>query len=131
MKLKRAHIKSLEKVGGDVRGSVFKLSLDSKDFLLLEMRKGSFRGGHYHDRKTVHIVLSGQIRFEFYDLSTRKKTEEYLESMQVVDIPPGIAHLLEALDESLFMEPLDEDRVTVVYEEQRKRVKEYLESSKH
>ena len=131
MRWKQAHIKSLEKVGGDARGSVFKLSVDSQDFLLLEMRKGSFRGGHYHDRKTVHIVLAGTIRFELCDLSTGKQSEEYLESMQVVEIPPSIAHLLEAVDESVFMEPLDEDRVTIVYEKQRKRVKEYLESSKH
>ena len=120
---------SLEKTGVDSRGSTFKAVIAGKEYLFLEMRKGALRGGHYHDRETLHLVLSGRIKFEIADPFTAEQTEIVARPMEAVLVTAGKAHLLEALEDSMFMESLDKEKSTVDFEPQRARVKKYLEGS--
>mgnify|MGYP002819738355 CR=1 FL=1 len=92
------------------------------------MHSGAFRGGHYHDQETVHLVLQGKIRFELVDPSTMERSEVMTNPMDIVRIPKGIAHLLEAIEESMFMEQWDKEKMSVDYESQRLLVKKFLES---
>ncbi len=120
---------SLERTGTDRRGSTFKAAIEGKEYLFHEMRKGALRGGHSHDRESIHLVLSGCIKFEIVDPKTLEQTEMIVKPMEAVQIPAGKAHLLEALEDSLFMEALDKEKSTVDFEPQRARVKKFLEGS--
>ena len=113
----------------DPRGSTFKLSLgEGGDFLFLNMVKGSFRGGHYHPFESFHLVLKGRIWFEFVEVSTGRRSEVVVEAMEIVYIPAGVAHLLKALEDSMFMEPAG--GLTENYPPQRRFVEEFMESAK-
>lgn len=129
MNLKFFEKSSLEKTGVDRRGSTFKAVIASKEYLFLEMRKGALRGGHYHDRETLHLVLSGRIKFEIADPLTADQSEIVANPMEVVLVTAGKAHLLEALEDSMFMEPLDKEKSTVDFEPQRARIETYLKGS--
>jgi quercetin dioxygenase-like cupin family protein len=120
---------SLEKTGADRRGSTFKAAIAGKEYLFLEMRKGALRGGHYHDRETLHLVLLGRIKFEIADPLTAEQSEIVAKPMEIVVVKAGKAHLLEALEDSMFMEPLDKEKSTVDFEPQRARVKKFLDDS--
>jgi dTDP-4-dehydrorhamnose 3,5-epimerase-like enzyme len=112
---------------GDPRGSTFRLPLDRADYLFLNMVEGSFRGGHYHPRENFHLVLKGRIWFEFVDISTGERGETVAEPMDIVNIPADVAHLLKALENSMFMEP--SERLTEEYAPQRKFVKQFLKTN--
>jgi quercetin dioxygenase-like cupin family protein len=120
---------SLERTGTDRRGSTFKAVIAGKEYRFLEMRKGALRGGHYHDRETLHIVLWGRIKFEIADPLTSEQIKIEVKPMEAVKIPAGKAHLLEAVEDSLFMEPLDTEKSTVDFKPQRERLKRFLEGS--
>jgi quercetin dioxygenase-like cupin family protein len=120
---------SLEKTAVDSRGSTFKAVIAGKEYLFLEMRKGALRGGHYHDRETLHLVLSGRIKFEIADPLTAEQSEIVAKPMETVLVTAGKAHLLEALEDAMFMEPLDKEKSTMDFEPQKARVKKYLERS--
>jgi|TARA_B100001971_G_scaffold187510_1_gene188258 dTDP-4-dehydrorhamnose 3,5-epimerase-like enzyme len=92
------------------------------------MNSGALRGGHYHDKESVHLVLQGKIRFKLVDPSTIEKIEVMAKPMDIIRIPKGIAHLLEAIEESMFVEPWDKDKISFDYEPQRSLVKKILES---
>ncbi len=112
----------------DPRGPTFKLSLDEGgDYLFLNMVKDSFRGGHYHPFESFHLVLKGRIWFEFVEVSSGRRSETVVEAMEIVYIPGGVAHLLKALDDSMFMEPLG--GLTEEYPPQRAFVKKFLKSN--
>ena len=113
----------------DPRGSTFKLSLDEGvDYLFLNMVEGSFRGGHYHPFESFHLVLKGRIWFEFVEVSSGRRSETVVEAMEVVYIPAGVAHLLKALEASMFMEPAG--GLTEEYPPQRRLVKEFLKAAR-
>tara|TARA_B100001971_G_C18162945_1_gene522490 strand:- start:647 stop:1075 length:429 start_codon:yes stop_codon:yes gene_type:complete len=112
----------------DPRGSTFKIKVDKQEILFLHMHKGAFRGGHYHNRKTTHIVIYGNIIFEFVDPITMERNILETKPMDVIQIPKGIAHLLKANDESLFLEPINDKILTWDYAPQRNKVLKFLKN---
>lgn len=112
----------------DPRGSTFKLSLDEGgDYLFLNMVESSFRGGHYHPFESSHLVLKGRIWFEFVEVSSGRRSETVVEPMEIVYIHAGVAHLLNALEDSMFMEPAG--GLTEEFPPQRRFVKEFLKAT--
>lgn len=111
---------------GDPRGSTFRMALDGRDYLFLNVAKGSFRGGHYHPRETFHLVLKGRLWFEFVDTLSDRKAETIAEPMDVVHIPAGVAHLIKALEDSMFMEPFES--LIEAFPPQRSIVDKFLRS---
>lgn len=119
-------VSSLQRVDdSDPRGRAFKIRLSGGVYPILEMVKGSLRGGHYHTRETFHIVLNGRIRFLLVNTIGKEQAEIVGSPIDIVHIPAGVAHLLEALEDSLFMESPNKGG-TVDFEPQRKRVREQL-----
>lgn len=116
----------LQETSKDRRGSIFRASLPSREYSLVQMRVGSLRGGHYHSRETFHLVVQGRIRFELVDPFTRKKRQVTAGPMDFVRVRAGVAHLLEALEESLFLESYGRHGTTVDFEPQRARVLRFL-----
>lgn len=108
---------------GDSRGRTFKLSLGSeKVYSIVEIKKSKFRGGHFHSVETPHIVLGGRIRFEFVNPKSVDECKTEAFPMEIIWVQAGIAHLLEGLEDSLFLEPVIPLSSTTNFESQRKRV---------
>jgi dTDP-4-dehydrorhamnose 3,5-epimerase-like enzyme len=119
----------LPKFSNDRRGSIFRTSLAEKDYLFVQMSKRSLRGGHYHNVETFHLVVQGRIRFELVDSVTREKRQLTAVPMDIIRVKAGVAHLLEALEDSMFIEPLRKHGSTVDFEPQRARVIRFLRSA--
>jgi quercetin dioxygenase-like cupin family protein len=85
------------------------------------------RGGHYHDRKKFHLVLSGKILYEFVDPTTKKNEKITVEPLDLITIPRGVSYLLNAVEDSLFLES-GESTKTVDYEPQRRLVRSCIET---
>lgn len=93
------------------------------------MCERSLRGGHYHNSETFHLVVQGRIRFELVESITREKRQVTAVSMDIIRVNAGVAHLLEALEDSMFIEPLRKLGSTVDFEPQRARVMRFLGST--
>jgi len=113
----------------DPRGATFKATLNNSDYAFVTIRKGALRGGHYHDIETTQIIVYGKIKFQFVDPRTRKQSETIGLPMEIIQIPAGIAHIAEGLEDSMFIEPAKVGK-TIEYEPQRKRIRDMLERSK-
>ena len=113
----------------DRRGAIFRISLVDKDYLFVQMRERSMRGGHYHGSETFHLVVQGRIRFELVEPVSREKRHVTAVPMDIIRVNAGVAHLLEALEDSMFIEPLRKHGSTVDFEPQRARVIRFLRSS--
>jgi dTDP-4-dehydrorhamnose 3,5-epimerase-like enzyme len=76
-----------------------------KHLLVLESKKNSVRGNHYHEKKQEWFYLaSGKCRFAFENVKTRERFEEVLSPGEKVFIPPHIAHAILALEDSVLVE---------------------------
>ncbi|MGA2785729.1 MAG: hypothetical protein ABSF09_13635 [Candidatus Bathyarchaeia archaeon] len=119
----------LTKIGHDRRGLIFRASLVDREYSFVEMRETSLRGGHYHSRETFHLVVQGRIRFELMDPILRRKRQVTAGPMDIVRVRAGVAHLLIALEDSIFIEPLAGHGTTVNFNPQRARVVHFIRSS--
>ena len=71
----------------------------------LTIKKGHSRGGHYHKKKMEQVYLfSGKIRITWLDLASTEKGQAELGRGQKVKITPQLAHVYEALEDSLLIE---------------------------
>ena len=117
---------SFEKEAGDIRGKVVFLSYGSKKINLVEIKKGFSRGGHYHTFETKHHVISGILEYREKNLNTGKEKIETISSPTVITVPPMVAHLLTALEDTVFAEEFEQDYSATEYPEYRKIVTQKL-----
>ncbi len=94
----------IEKEVEDIRGKIVFLLHDNKQVNLVETRKGFSRGGHYHKFPTKHIVISGKIEYKGKNIDTEQERKQVFLSNEIIDVPANEAHLLIALEDSLFVE---------------------------
>ncbi|MFZ1077864.1 MAG: hypothetical protein WAN47_10595 [Nitrosotalea sp.] len=99
----------IEKEVEDVRGKIFFLSSNNKKVHLLELRKGYSRGGHYHKIPTKHIVILGKIEYRGKDINTGRERIQVFLANEIIDTPSKEAHLLTALEDSLFLEVFEKE----------------------
>jgi dTDP-4-dehydrorhamnose 3,5-epimerase-like enzyme len=72
---------------------------------LFEIRKGFFRGSHYHRKKEeVFYIVRGRIRARFVDTETDEREESILEEGAKIRIEPLCGHLLEGVEDSIVVE---------------------------
>ncbi|MBI2938155.1 MAG: hypothetical protein HYY22_08115 [Thaumarchaeota archaeon] len=71
--------------------------------------------------------MKGRIWFEFVEVSSGRRRETVVEPMEIVYIRAGVAHLLNALEDSMFMEPAG--GLTEEFPPQRRFVKEFLKAT--
>jgi L-fuculose-phosphate aldolase len=70
-----------------------------------ELRKGQFRGGHYHERKEeVFYVISGRIKAVFADPGGGGKETRILEKGMKVRVGTRVGHRFEGIEDSLVIE---------------------------
>jgi dTDP-4-dehydrorhamnose 3,5-epimerase-like enzyme len=72
---------------------------------LFEIKKGFFRGSHYHRKKEeVFYVVRGRIRARFVDTETKERGESILEEGDKIRIKPLCGHILHGLEGSMVVE---------------------------
>lgn len=64
----------------------------------LEMRPGTVRGNHYHERKREYLYsIDCELRAVFVDRATGERETATLEPGDLLYVPPGLAHALETV----------------------------------
>ena len=111
----------------DVRGKILFLSYDGKKSLnIAEIKKGFARGGHYHPYEQYHVILSGKVEYREESLDTKKEQIRIVNGLEILKVQPNIAHLLIALEDTLFFESFDKDYIATNYPKYRKIVEERM-----
>ncbi len=117
---------SFESESHDKRGKVIFLSYGSKKINIIEIKKGFSRGGHYHTFETRHFLLSGIIEYREKNIGTGKEKVQTITSPATISVPSMVAHLLTAVDDTLFAEEFPQDYSATEYPEYRKIVMQKL-----
>lgn len=66
---------------------------------------GTWRGNHWHERKTEHFyVISGRLRGVFEDLDSGETLDTEIEAGTTLVIPPRVAHAFQGLEPSQALE---------------------------
>jgi dTDP-4-dehydrorhamnose 3,5-epimerase-like enzyme len=72
---------------------------------LFEIKKGFFRGSHYHRQKEeIFYIVSGRIRARFVDTETDERGESLLQAGDKIRIKPLCGHILHGLKDSIVVE---------------------------
>lgn len=88
----------------DVRGIILFCSYGKSSLHFVKTKKGFSRGGHYHKFKSDHILLKGKIEFKEFNISTNFEQVRILSAPITITVEPNIAHLLTALEDTVFLE---------------------------
>lgn len=91
----------------DEKGEFVQISWreDIGHLAFFELRKGQFRGGHYHERKEeVFYVVSGTIRAVFADPGSGGRETRILEKGMKVRVGTRVGHRFEGVEDSLVIE---------------------------
>ena len=128
MDLIRKHkIKSLAK---DRRGQIVNI-LEEKKFadianiLVIDSKKGTVRANHYHKKDSHYMYLiKGKLR---YSVKNMNKKGAQLKSVivragEMVYTPPMVAHVVEFLEDSLFLALATRSRKQKAYENDTVRI---------
>jgi quercetin dioxygenase-like cupin family protein len=72
---------------------------------LFEIKKGFFRGSHYHKKKEeVFYVFRGKMKAVFMDMETLEKEEHILAKGDKIRVQPNCGHVLHGLEDTLVVE---------------------------
>ncbi|MGI0087181.1 MAG: DUF4437 domain-containing protein [Nitrosotalea sp.] len=99
----------IEKQVEDARGKIIFLSYNGKQVNLVEIRKNFSRGGHYHKIPTKHIVIIGKIQYEGKNVNKGAERIQVYSPNEIIEVPANEAHILTALEDSLFLEVFEKD----------------------
>lgn len=112
----------IEKEVEDERGKILFLSFEGNKINILELKKGFSRGGHYHKFPTKHFVISGKIEYRGKNVNTGKERKQIFTSNEIIETPANEAHLLTAVDNSMFLEVFENGYDATVFPEYRRIV---------
>ena len=91
----------------DIRGIILFCSFGKSSLHFVKTQKGFSRGGHYHKFKSDHIILKGKIEFKEFNMNTNLEQIRILSAPVTITVEPNIAHLLTALEDTVFLEFFD------------------------
>ena len=128
MKLKIINPMQLEfnKCVSDIRGIILFCSFKKLIIHFVETKKGFSRGGHYHPFKSDHFLLQGKIEFKEIDVDTNIEKIRIIEAPFTISVEPNVAHLLTALEDSLFLESFKTKYSAIEYLPYRNIVKKSM-----
>ena len=110
----------------DSRGEIFFCKYGNIFVNMVETKKGFSRGGHYHPFKSNHFLLRGKIEFKEFQLDTTMEKIRIINAPYTICVEPNIAHLLTALEDSLFLESFKTKYSAIEYSPYRKIVNERM-----
>jgi hypothetical protein len=111
-----------EKSTQDIRGQILFLKHEDKNINIVEIKAGFARGGHYHPFETRHFLLAGKTEVREKNLDTNKETVRTITAPSIIDVPPRTAHLLIALEDTIFIEEFSNDYSATEYPEYRNKI---------
>jgi quercetin dioxygenase-like cupin family protein len=111
-----------EKEASDVRGTVLFLSYGAKRLNIVEIKQGFSRGGHYHQFDTVHHVILGKLECREKNIQSNKEKTYVVSAPAVIFMPAMTAHVLTAIEDTLFAEEFEHNYTATDYPEYRKIV---------
>ena len=115
-----------EKEVEDVRGKIFFFSHKDKQVNLLEMKKGFSRGGHYHEFDSIHIMIAGKVEYCEENLDTKKEKIEVIVPPKIIFTPSRNAHILTALEDTIFLEVFEQKYHAIEYPKYRTIVEDKM-----
>ncbi|NDB32077.1 MAG: hypothetical protein EB150_01820 [Nitrososphaeria archaeon] len=115
-----------EKDATDVRGTILFLKYKEKSINIVQIKKGFARGGHYHNFPSVHHLISGVIQYHETDIQTNQETIKTISAPAIISVPPMAAHLLIALEDTIFAEEFGNDYSATEYPRYRDTVKQKM-----
>lgn len=118
---------NLEKQIDEVRGMINFFSFGDKKIHFVETRKGYARGGHYHSFPSIHILISGLIEYQEEHIENNQEHIKKIQAPAIINTPANFAHLIIALEDSLFVEIFEKSYEATNYNKYRKIVNEKLE----
>ena len=80
----------------DSKGEFVQISYheDTGHVAFFELKKGQFRGNHYHEKKEeVFYVINGKIRAIFVDVDTSEREERIIIKGDKVQVPTRVGHI--------------------------------------
>ena len=108
-----------EKESGDIRGKIFFFSHKNKQINLLELKRGFSRGGHYHEFDSVHIIIGGKVEYHEENVDTRKERVMLVDSPMIIFTPSRNAHMITALEDTVFFEVFEQQYNAIEYPKYR------------
>ena len=108
----------------DVRGRIFKVTIDENEFYVLETRKGYARGGHSHTEDSYIAVLKGRLKYKAK--IDEKEEARIIREGDVIFTEKNVPTILTALEDSLMIQWLKGPLVTINYEPYRKIVRKLM-----
>lgn len=111
-----------DKEASDARGIILFLKYGQKNLNVVQIKKGFARGGHYHTFETTHHLLSGTIEYREKNMQTGHESIRTVTGPAIITVPPMAAHLLTALEDTLFVEAFEKDYSATNYEPYRQIV---------
>jgi len=109
----------------DVRGRIFRVTIDKHEFYVLETRRGYARGGHSHTEDSFIAVLEGSLEYKAR-IDDREEVRIISEG-DVVFTEKNVPTILTALEDSLMIQWLEGPLVTINYEPYRRIVRELMQ----
>jgi len=113
----------------DVRGTIMFYSFGKLIIHFVETKKGFSRGGHYHKFKSDHVLLQGKVEFKELDLDTNIEQIRILSAPYIISVESNVAHILTALEDSLFLECFDTEYSAIDYLPYRNIVNEKIKQN--
>ena len=110
----------------DIRGTILFLSNGNQEINLVEIKKGYARGGHFHDYPTQHHLISGKIEYRETNLADKKESISIITAPSTIKVESRFAHLLTAIEDTLFLEIFPNGYSATNYPEYRKIVQEKM-----
>ena len=116
----------LEKEIEDMRGKILLFLQNQTHVSIMEVKKGFSRGGHYHNHMQDHIIISGKLEYREENIDTGIEQIKIIDKPTVLRVPPRMAHLFVALEDSVFIEAFTGEYDATYYPKYRKDVEDRM-----
>jgi len=119
----KANLEYLKTVS-DERGSIIFMKKGSKLLNFVEIKTGFSRGGHFHKFHSTHNLISGKVEYIEFNTKTNQEQKANYEAPYIIDVPPFVAHLLTAIEDTIFIEIFENQYQATDFPKYRKIVEE-------
>jgi hypothetical protein len=116
---------TFEKLYEDMRGAIFLIKHQDKEFILWTLKKGHIRGGDYHKSTQYDVILSGKVLVTSH--INGKDVKRLCGENTIISFKPEEPHMIQALtDDVLVLEWLEGEFEKQYYEPYRRLIRKKM-----
>lgn len=110
-------VEDLEKWKDRPEKVVYKYTAEGTNWVYLILKEGCIAGEHYHKglvaskNPEINIILKGRVQYSLKDLRSGRTETVMIDAPKLIKISPFVYHEMKAIEETLFIEPFDEEAV--------------------